>query len=623
MLPFRQLGFQDDFAYHHSVREFLNTGLVHVSEWSAPTLIFQIWWGSIFSHLFGFSYKVLHLSTVVFFYFGLIAFYLLNKELNFGEKKSTISTLFLLTFPYILRMTFSFMTDIPFLSLLLISLYLSVISIKRDNSIILFVASLIGMLAYLERQIGLSVPISLIIVYLYKSLRERRIYLKNLLFIVLPAFLVYIFYNRWITDGNNLSIAQNIYIIEQIKYLKLYLLPPSIFRIRPTSEIYYDAFFTKLGYYFQYLFGLTAPILLFFVFPGFRKIIAVVKRHKVALCISIIGIGYMYLGAAYRNVGNKDFSFSLSAPPSILFSLSVKYAALWAKLWNFTQVIFFPLWVFILGLGVSKIIYILFEERKKYFSLVQKIIFSGLVLGILSDALYIINMGVSISGTIFLRNIFFIYFVSWCLIVFVYFSVKFKLKLHVSEEQKENQSLILFLVTCGVINLLFVLFAFFAWWEQYLIPLIPFVLLGIFSLLRKQPINIFRSVLIIAALLYVSTAITKIDYDQNGILWETAEKYINQFNIDPRDIGITNWTWIPYFYQEESTIKRVAEIGGDKYKIGQIHTWWSDSEYNYRDPKLTFSEESCSIIDEKWKVVDHVYTKSIFNRLGYCVMMRK
>ena len=48
MLPIRDQIYRDDFAYAQSVKQFVDTGQIKVTEWAAPTLILQILWGGLF-----------------------------------------------------------------------------------------------------------------------------------------------------------------------------------------------------------------------------------------------------------------------------------------------------------------------------------------------------------------------------------------------------------------------------------------------------------------------------------------------------------------------------------------------------------------------------------------------
>ena len=64
-IPMLEMGFGDDFAYAHIAREFVATGRLSYNGWSAVILIPQVLWAAPFIKLFGFSFFVVRLSTLV------------------------------------------------------------------------------------------------------------------------------------------------------------------------------------------------------------------------------------------------------------------------------------------------------------------------------------------------------------------------------------------------------------------------------------------------------------------------------------------------------------------------------------------------------------------------------
>ena len=72
----------DDWTYAWSVEHFLHTGELRMLEWSAHYPLAQILWGALFSRLWGFSFAVLRLSTLVLAWAGLFAFFLTLRELG-------------------------------------------------------------------------------------------------------------------------------------------------------------------------------------------------------------------------------------------------------------------------------------------------------------------------------------------------------------------------------------------------------------------------------------------------------------------------------------------------------------------------------------------------------------
>ena len=63
--PLRNVPINDDWTYAWSVEHLLQTGRLAVLNWSAHYPILQALWGGLFSFVFGFSFGVLRLSTVL------------------------------------------------------------------------------------------------------------------------------------------------------------------------------------------------------------------------------------------------------------------------------------------------------------------------------------------------------------------------------------------------------------------------------------------------------------------------------------------------------------------------------------------------------------------------------
>ena len=84
MLPLREVGYHMDFGYHHAVRDFLQSGILKNHTAVVPSFILQELWGALFSYLLGFSYKTLHISVIVLFFFGIIAFYKTSINLRYS-----------------------------------------------------------------------------------------------------------------------------------------------------------------------------------------------------------------------------------------------------------------------------------------------------------------------------------------------------------------------------------------------------------------------------------------------------------------------------------------------------------------------------------------------------------
>src|SRR5256885_1068756 len=113
--PLRNVPLIDDWAYAWSVEQLLKTGRLAVLDWSAQYPIFQTLWAAPWALLFGFSFGVLRLSTVVLAGFGCLALYLTLRELGLDRQRSLLGALALAANPVFFVLSFSFMTDVPFL----------------------------------------------------------------------------------------------------------------------------------------------------------------------------------------------------------------------------------------------------------------------------------------------------------------------------------------------------------------------------------------------------------------------------------------------------------------------------------------------------------------------------
>src|ERR1044072_3704921 len=113
---FADVPLHDDWTYAWSVEHFLKTGELQVLDWSIHYPFAQILWGALFCLPFGFSFSALRVSTVVLAWLGALALYGTLRELGRARSESLIATLILIASPVFFVLSFSFMTDVPFVS---------------------------------------------------------------------------------------------------------------------------------------------------------------------------------------------------------------------------------------------------------------------------------------------------------------------------------------------------------------------------------------------------------------------------------------------------------------------------------------------------------------------------
>lgn len=174
MLPFSNKAYLDDFAYSQSVKHLVVDGYFKISDWVAVTFIAQMLWGAIFSYILGFSFVTLQISTIVLFYFGLIAFYFTLRELRIDDFPAINFTLLFFSYPFIPLLTVSFMSDIPYLSWFLIAVFFYVKGIRTKLNKYLLLGSFFSSLALLTRQTGLILPVAMGLTITLGNLRKNK-----------------------------------------------------------------------------------------------------------------------------------------------------------------------------------------------------------------------------------------------------------------------------------------------------------------------------------------------------------------------------------------------------------------------------------------------------------------
>src|SRR3989344_2915505 len=106
MLPLRNAVYSDDVAFSQSVRHFIQTGDLKVSEYTAASSIVHILWGSLFAIILGFSFSSLNISVIILLPVLLIGFYKILRKQDIPPDKSLIFTLFFLSIPWIPFLTY-------------------------------------------------------------------------------------------------------------------------------------------------------------------------------------------------------------------------------------------------------------------------------------------------------------------------------------------------------------------------------------------------------------------------------------------------------------------------------------------------------------------------------------
>ncbi|HSY36729.1 MAG TPA: glycosyltransferase family 39 protein [Acidobacteriaceae bacterium] len=136
--PFAEMGISDDGPYVVMAHTLAATGHILYTGWAAPMLVWQLVLAAAFVKLFGFSYSVVRMSTILI---AMAMAFVLQRILvraNISERNATFGTLTLVLSPLYLVLSATFLTDITGLFAIVICLYgcLRALQSITDNSAI-------------------------------------------------------------------------------------------------------------------------------------------------------------------------------------------------------------------------------------------------------------------------------------------------------------------------------------------------------------------------------------------------------------------------------------------------------------------------------------------------------
>src|SRR5687767_8753152 len=142
----------DDWAYTYSVKHFLEHGRLWRTDWTYIPLITHTLIGAAFSKVFGFSFETLRLSTLFMGWLGLVGAYTLCRAAGATVLLAAFATFVVAFNPIYLNLSYTFMTDVPFVALTVWSVALFLIGMQRWSYTLMAAGVGLGIAATLSRQ---------------------------------------------------------------------------------------------------------------------------------------------------------------------------------------------------------------------------------------------------------------------------------------------------------------------------------------------------------------------------------------------------------------------------------------------------------------------------------------
>jgi hypothetical protein len=166
--PRGEFPLNDDWAYAAAVKTLLGGGGIRLSGWTTVNLIAQIFWGALFCLPFGFSFTALRISTLVLGLTGVLGLYGLLREGDADHGTALFGALLLAFNPLYLVLSYTFMSDVPFVAISLLSFYFLVRGMRKNSWVEMVAGLLLACVALLIRQTGLAIFMGFSVAYVAK-----------------------------------------------------------------------------------------------------------------------------------------------------------------------------------------------------------------------------------------------------------------------------------------------------------------------------------------------------------------------------------------------------------------------------------------------------------------------
>ena len=174
LAPLHDTPFIDDWTYAWSVETLLRGGGLQRLDWSVHGNAFQVLWGALFCLPGGFSFTALRASTWALGTSGLIALYLMLRELGIDRRDALLGTATFGANPIVFTLSFTYMTDVPFIALATWSSLAMILALRRRSEAWLAAAALGAALAVGIRAVGVVLPVAMALTLLVAAGRWGR-----------------------------------------------------------------------------------------------------------------------------------------------------------------------------------------------------------------------------------------------------------------------------------------------------------------------------------------------------------------------------------------------------------------------------------------------------------------
>jgi hypothetical protein len=164
--PFAQLPFSDDWSYAFTARRLAQSGHLTYNGWATAAIIPQAYCGALIIRIFGFSFTALRIGSLPFAMAAAAICYLLARRAALAPGPAVFASMTMGLGPMFLPLAASFMSDVPGLMFMLLSLY-ALLRCGESSAPVgqlswLAIGALTALLGGMDRQIVWIVPLAIV-----------------------------------------------------------------------------------------------------------------------------------------------------------------------------------------------------------------------------------------------------------------------------------------------------------------------------------------------------------------------------------------------------------------------------------------------------------------------------
>ena len=195
----------DDWIYAKSVQWTLEQGWYAGHPLGMATMVAHVLWGALWVSVFGFSFTVLRVSTLLLAGVALWAVARAVRECGGSRAVALIAALVLWSNPIVLNLSYTFMTDVPFLALTALSTWFFLRALRAGKPGDIACGSCLAALSLFVRQFGVLTAIAFAIAWVVTSSKGRnRPTVSGIVAFLVPLGIAGLGWLWWIGNVENL-----------------------------------------------------------------------------------------------------------------------------------------------------------------------------------------------------------------------------------------------------------------------------------------------------------------------------------------------------------------------------------------------------------------------------------